>query len=109
MKRAKTISIFGNNTFGEKFDDIVRVGQLAWLPKSTNKYIKTIFQRIEDMTELTTKSAESLQVLNYGIGGHYVPHFDFSTDKSAFSKIGFGNRISTVLFYVKIINSFSTI
>ena len=36
-----------------------------------------INQRIEDVTGLTMSTAESLQVLNYGVGGHYVPHYDY--------------------------------
>lgn len=31
------------------------------------------------MTNLDLETAEELQVSNYGIGGHYDPHFDFST------------------------------
>lgn len=30
------------------------------------------------MTGLSTDTAEELQVVNYGIGGHYEPHFDFA-------------------------------
>lgn len=30
------------------------------------------------MTNLTMDTAEELQVVNYGIGGHYEPHFDFA-------------------------------
>jgi hypothetical protein len=30
------------------------------------------------MTGLTMSTAEELQVVNYGIGGHYEPHFDFA-------------------------------
>ena len=42
-----------------------------------------------------------LQVVNYGIGGHYEPHYDFARqDEDAFTSLGSGNRIATVLFYV---------
>ncbi len=67
------------------------------------------------------------QVVNYGLGGHYEPHFDFARvspqqscpihcctvrviyvyvhffpqgEEDAFSSLGTGNRVATVLFYV---------
>lgn len=50
---------------------------------------------------LTVSTAESLQVVNYGIGGHYEPHYDFAfRGDITFSATGNGNRISTILFYV---------
>ena len=47
-----------------------------------------------------------LQVSNYGIGGHYEPHFDFARreEKNAFASLGTGNRIATWLFYVSDFN-----
>ena len=44
----------------------------------------------------------AVQVVNYGIGGHYEPHYDFARrGEDAFSSLGSGNRIATVLFYVR--------
>lgn len=53
------------------------------------------------MTGLSQKTAEDLQTQNYGIGGHYSSHWDFykKTEKTVKEK---GNRIATVLFYVRI-------
>lgn len=82
-----------------------RISKSAWLKDKDHKYIATISRRIEDMTGLSMKTAEELQVANYGIGGHYEPHFDFArkTERNAFKGLGTGNRIATVLFYVSII------
>jgi prolyl 4-hydroxylase len=55
------------------------------------------------MTGLTTKTAELLQVQNYGIGGHYNPHWDHQIKRFTFygvKRVDTGNRIATVLFYV---------
>lgn len=54
------------------------------------------------MTNLDLETAEELQIANYGIGGHYDPHFDFATDKVKTDKdLIDGNRVATVLFYVR--------
>ena len=55
------------------------------------------------MTGLSQKTAEPLQTQNYGIGGHYVPHWDHRTKRDAVFD-GAGNRIATVLFYVRSIS-----
>lgn len=53
------------------------------------------------MTGLTQETAEPLQVQNYGIGGHYSPHWDHVI-KRHIQFDGPGNRIATVLLYVSI-------
>jgi prolyl 4-hydroxylase len=54
------------------------------------------------MTGLSMETAEQLQVQNYGIGGHYVPHWDHRLkDQTSFETDG--NRIATMLFYVRVI------
>lgn len=82
-----------------------RISKSAWLRDYEHKYINDIAQRVEDITGLTTNTAEELQVVNYGIGGHYDPHFDFARreESNAFKGLGTGNRIATVLFYVCIV------
>ena len=37
-----------------------------------------ISHRISAVTGLDMDFAEELQVVNYGIGGHYEPHFDYA-------------------------------
>lgn len=54
------------------------------------------------LTGLDPDISEELQVANYGIGGHYEPHFDFARpeEKDAFKSLGMGNRLATMLFYM---------
>lgn len=51
------------------------------------------------MSGLSQKTAETFQIQNYGIGGHYEPHWDclMKWDKPFEYD---GNRIATTLFYV---------
>jgi len=55
-----------------------RISKSAWLKDEEHSIIRNIALRVEDMTGLSVDSAEELQVVNYGIGGHYEPHFDFA-------------------------------
>ncbi|KAG5881350.1 hypothetical protein JTB14_020600 [Gonioctena quinquepunctata] len=91
-----------NSQTGELEIAQYRISKSAWLKDEEHKHIADISQRVEDMTGLTMETAEELQVVNYGIGGHYEPHFDFARkdEKNAFKNLGTGNRIATVLFYM---------
>lgn len=66
-------------------------------------------QRVEDMTGLSIETSEELQVVNYGIGGHYEPHYDFARKEevNAFKSLGSGNRIATLIFYMRLVFIFN--
>lgn len=68
-----------------------------------NQLDGNLFLMLQDMTGLTQKTSEMIQVQNYGIGGHYVPHWDHrnTAKESNFDKDG--NRIATALFYVNML------
>lgn len=68
----------------------------AWLKGSAGNIVEKLDQRISLITGLNVKHphGEYLQVVNYGIGGHYEPHFDHAT-VSLLTWV-----ISTVLSYV---------
>lgn len=40
--------------------------------------LNQVSRRVGYITGLDMTTAEDLQVCNYGIGGHYVPHFDYA-------------------------------
>lgn len=63
----------------EQSNEIERSGQLGWLDENEvelYQFLKSINVRVESFTGLTTESAESYQMVNYGLGGHFMPHYD---------------------------------
>ena len=86
---------------GKMVYSTIRTSKSAWLDESDDPsgVLTDINTRISAITGLDLTTAELLQVCNYGIGGHYDPHYDFSTrEGDLFS--GDGRRIATVLMYL---------
>ncbi|XP_067938196.1 prolyl 4-hydroxylase subunit alpha-1-like [Watersipora subatra] len=78
-----------------------RVSKSAWLGDEEDETIALLSRRFARVTGLTVGTAESLQVLNYGIGGHYEPHCDFARpDNPNVFDHGVGNRIATLILYL---------
>ncbi|KAL3876586.1 hypothetical protein ACJMK2_034417 [Sinanodonta woodiana] len=79
-----------------------RISKSAWLRSEDHPVIERFNRRIQAITGLDVETAEELQIANYGIAGHYEPHFDFARkeEKDAFRDLGTGNRIATWLTYM---------
>eukprot|EP00795_Rhopilema_esculentum_P008177 gene8177-14108_t len=79
-----------------------RTSQSGWLYDEMHEVVRKINQRMEAVTGLSAQTAEDLQIANYGIGGHYEPHYDWSRnfEFSEMKKRGQGNRIATALLYL---------
>lgn len=79
-----------------------RVSKSAWLDEEDDLVISRVNRRIQDITGLSVDTAELLQVANYGVGGQYEPHYDFSRkdEPDAFKSLGTGNRVATYLNYM---------
>ncbi|XP_044306109.1 prolyl 4-hydroxylase subunit alpha-3, partial [Varanus komodoensis] len=80
-----------------------RISKSAWLKDTLDPVIVALDRRIVALTGLNTQPpyAEYLQVVNYGLGGHYEPHFDHATSrKSPLYKLKSGNRIATLMIYL---------
>merc|ERR1712038_1485094 len=79
-----------------------RISKTAWLREEEHEHVGHVYTRTNQLTGLNMETSEELQVSNYGIGGHYEPHFDFARreEKNAFASLGTGNRIATLLMYV---------
>ncbi|XP_064414096.1 prolyl 4-hydroxylase subunit alpha-3 isoform X2 [Latimeria chalumnae] len=79
-----------------------RISKSAWLKDTANPVVSKLDQRIAALTGLNVQPpyAEYLQVVNYGIGGHYEPHFDHATSsKSPLYRLNSGNRVATFMIY----------
>ncbi|KAM7412851.1 hypothetical protein PAMA_020304 [Pampus argenteus] len=80
-----------------------RISKSAWLKDSAHSIVGKLDQRISMLTGLNVKHpyGEYLQVVNYGIGGHYEPHFDHATSPSSpVFKLKTGNRVATFMIYL---------
>ncbi|EDW67591.2 prolyl 4-hydroxylase subunit alpha-2 isoform X1 [Drosophila virilis] len=78
-----------------------RTSKGIWLSRSHNNLTKRIGRRISDMTGFHLEGSTSLQVMNYGLSGHYALHTDyFNTAELIAPESPTGDRIATVLFYL---------
>ncbi|KAM8975350.1 prolyl 4-hydroxylase subunit alpha-3 [Pelodytes ibericus] len=89
---------------GEKQSTVdYRISKSAWLKNTLHPVIVQLDVRIAAVTGLNVQVpyAEHLQVVNYGIGGHYEPHFDHATSrKSPLYRTNTGNRLATFMIYL---------
>ncbi|XP_034662709.1 prolyl 4-hydroxylase subunit alpha-2 [Drosophila subobscura] len=78
-----------------------RTSKVAWFTDAFNELTERLNRRISDMTNFELLGSEMLQVMNYGLGGHYDKHYDFFNASSATNLTQMnGDRIATVLFYL---------
>ncbi|PAV65048.1 hypothetical protein WR25_16535 [Diploscapter pachys] len=79
-----------------------RISKSAWLKGWEHEVVDRVNRRLDMMTNLEMETAEELQIANYGIGGHYDPHFDHARKEEgkSFESLGTGNRIATALLYM---------
>ncbi|NXH71939.1 P4HA3 hydroxylase, partial [Hydrobates tethys] len=85
-----------------------RISKSAWLKDTADPVVRALEQRIAAVTGLDLRPpyAEYLQVVNYGLGGHYEPHFDHATSrKSPLYRMKSGNRIATVMIYLSTVEA----
>ncbi|NXU18807.1 P4HA3 hydroxylase, partial [Pardalotus punctatus] len=85
-----------------------RISKSAWLKDTADPVVQALDRRIAAVTGLDLRPpyAEYLQVVNYGLGGHYEPHFDHATSmKSPLYRMKSGNRIATVMIYLSAVEA----
>ncbi|XP_017039324.1 prolyl 4-hydroxylase subunit alpha-2 isoform X2 [Drosophila ficusphila] len=77
-----------------------RTSKVAWFPDTYSPLTVRLNARIADMTGFNLLGSEMLQLMNYGLGGHYDKHYDFFNQTNSNLTLMSGDRIATVLFYL---------
>lgn len=81
----------------------IRTSEGAYFHRAENPLVQRIDARVSALMGLPEEHGEGLQVMRYGVGGEYVPHFDyFAPDqKGSASHIATGGqRVSTLIMYL---------
>lgn len=108
LQRAKV------QTDSNKTDEIsnTRTSQTAWFSSDSHEIVDRVNRRVAAVTGLSTdmtrSHSELMQVANYGMGGHYTPHYDYLIvdrppeerhlvdERETFA----GDRTATLMFYL---------
>ncbi|XP_066933812.1 prolyl 4-hydroxylase subunit alpha-2-like [Clytia hemisphaerica] len=77
-----------------------RTSKHAWLTSHDVPIITQMEKRAQAITNLNMKSADQLQVNNYGLGGHYEFHYDWARNNVQEVFGPRGNRIATLMYYL---------
>ncbi|XP_002008623.2 prolyl 4-hydroxylase subunit alpha-1 [Drosophila mojavensis] len=86
------------------------VARMQWVRKMT-PFTDRINLRITDITGFEVDEFKAVQIGNYGIGGHFMPHFDYTTpDRLRIEDIyGLGDRTATIVFYASEVQGGATV
>lgn len=80
-----------------------RTGSNCWIPHGYNAVIEALAQRVADVVGMPLEHAESLQVVHYGEGQQYAPHYDAwdaGTERGRRCMARGGQRLVTCLMYL---------
>ncbi|XP_012583199.1 PREDICTED: prolyl 4-hydroxylase subunit alpha-2 [Condylura cristata] len=82
--------------------DEIRVSQSVFLEEEEDPVIGQVNRRIQIITGLSDKTAELLQVTDYGIGGFFGPHLDYflGPEINSLDIDDIGDRVATFMSYM---------
>lgn len=89
-------------TGGYKLDK-ARTSEGTHFVNAETPLVDKLEQRVAELTGIPRENQEPLQILHYGIGGEYEPHYDyFSEDSVGEAKLlkNGGQRIATLVMYL---------
>jgi len=80
-----------------------RTSSGTFFQRGENEIIRTMEARAAEIMNLPIENGEGIQVLRYGIGAEYKPHFDYFPAEHKGSKVHIqkgGQRVATLIFYL---------
>lgn len=80
-----------------------RTSEGAYFPRGENDFIARIERRVAALMNWPATNAEGFQVMRYGTGGEYQPHYDYfapDDEGSAIHLARGGQRVSTLIIYL---------
>lgn len=99
LERSRTV----NRATGDNDVHPSRTSEDTYLPDSSSPLVTAVCKRIAAFTRWPVQNGEDLQVLRYGIGAEYEPHYDYFDLKDPSTanilKRG-GQRVATVILYL---------
>ncbi|XP_065202590.1 prolyl 4-hydroxylase subunit alpha-1-like [Planococcus citri] len=93
-----TSTVYGNDGQKRVTGFIYRISQTAFIDNRLPE-LSLLFERIQDMSDLSLENSEWWQVVNYSPGGFYRVHSDYLPTHGDYVNTS-GNRIATLLFYL---------
>ncbi|XP_046673039.1 prolyl 4-hydroxylase subunit alpha-1-like isoform X2 [Homalodisca vitripennis] len=93
--------IINNNTSALSTD---RTCEVAWVTDKDPTSAR-LSRRVRDMTDLSIDTSEENQVAYYGLGGEFKMHVDYIANESLSEVNHEGNRLATLMFYLKDVES----
>lgn len=88
---------------GEGIIHEARTSSGMFFGRGENEVCKTVEKRIAALLQWPIESGEGLQVLRYGVGAEYKPHYDYFDPSYEYSKAALkrgGQRVGTLVMYL---------
>lgn len=99
MSRSTTV----DDDSGSALLHVNRTSSGTFFNVNETSFIKKLDRRIAELMQLPVTNGEGLQILNYGVGQEYSPHYDFFPPKLAGSAVHLSNggqRVATLILYL---------
>lgn len=101
LEPSTVVSDSGNDN--RTVDTSSRSSYGTYFNKGATNLVSTIEKRLSELFRFPIDNGEPLQILNYGLGAQYKPHFDYFDTNTAGGKANVGkagNRVATIIMYL---------